>query len=164
MYQVQARYRFQNGNRDDYETGWSEPLIVEVTSDNPENNAPGAPSISGPNNGDVGVEYPYTFISNDPDDDDIYYWIIWGDGCPAVEWIGPYASGEEVTVSHSFLKSGKITISAQVRDVYEAESAWGSFDVEMPRARMKSNNLFGNFIYRLAHSFPMLRLLMFRLG
>jgi hypothetical protein len=163
MYQVQARYRFQNGDRDEYITGWSEPLIVEVTTEDPENNAPATPIISGPNNGNVGVEYPYTFTANDPDGDDIYYWIVWGDGCPAVEWIGPYASGEELTVSHSFLKSGKITISAQAKDVYEAESAWGSLDVEMPRARMKSNNFLGNFIYRFTQTLPILRLLLSRL-
>ncbi|MBU1941896.1 MAG: FG-GAP repeat protein, partial [Candidatus Thermoplasmatota archaeon] len=51
------------------------------------NQPPNTPTITGTTNGKAGVEYDYTFTTTDPDDDEVYYWITWGDGCPAVEWI-----------------------------------------------------------------------------
>ena len=62
----------------------------------------------------------------------IYYWIIWGDGCPAVEWIVPYASGEEIVLTHTFESQGMFSIRAKARDIHEAESDWGYLDVTMP--------------------------------
>ena len=44
------------------------------------NNPPEAPEINGPTNGNVGVEYDFTFHANDPDGDGVYYYIDWGDG------------------------------------------------------------------------------------
>jgi len=163
IYQVQARYRFQNGQRDEFETGWSEPLIIEVTTDNPTNYPPNIPTISGQTKGNMGVEYPYTIVSTDPEGDDVYYWIVWGDGCPVVEWIGPYSSGESVTVNHSFLKSGEITISAQTKDVYEAESEWGNLVVNMPRARTKFINPINSLFYRISNMFPIFKIFLQRL-
>ena len=159
MYQVQARYRFQNGDREEYETGWSEPLLVEVGLGDPDNTPPGVPDVSGTINGKVGTEYPYTFVSVDPEGDDVFYWVLWGDGCPAVEWIGPYSSGEEVTLSHAFLRAGKITITVQAKDVYDAEGDVGSLDVEMPRFRVSFNDVFSGFFYRLGQVFPVIKLL-----
>ena len=51
--------------------------------------APSAPQISGPASGKTGEEYDYTFMSIDPTDDDVFYYIVWGDG-EVEEWIGPY--------------------------------------------------------------------------
>ncbi|KAA0001587.1 MAG: hypothetical protein FE048_05275, partial [Thermoplasmata archaeon] len=50
------------------------------------NNPPDAPSIIGPTEGKIRTEYEYTFVATDPDGDDVYYWIQWGEGCPVVEW------------------------------------------------------------------------------
>ena len=120
------------------------------------NQQPNAPDILGPTNGDIGVEYPYNFMATDPDGDDIYYWILWGDGCPAVEWIGPYASGEQVILNHSFLRAGDITISAQAKDIYEAESDWGTLDINIPRTKTNHDST----IMRLFNMFPILRILL----
>jgi parallel beta-helix repeat protein len=45
------------------------------------------------------VRYYYNISAIDPDGDDIYYFIDWGDHS-LEEWIGPYPSGEVIKVSH----------------------------------------------------------------
>lgn len=122
-----------------------------------DNSPPNTPNIDGQTNGKAGTPYDYTFLTTDPDGDDIYYWIQWGDGCPAVEWIGPYASGELVTVSHTFESKGTFTISAKAKDIYNAESDWGTLDVTMPKSRPVSNTLFLRLLERFPHAFPILR-------
>jgi hypothetical protein len=119
------------------------------------NDAPLAPNINGQINGNVGVEYTYTFEATDPDGDDLYYWILWGDGCPAIEWIGPYESGTLVTQTHTFTTAGTFTISSQAKDEYDEEGAWGTLDVTMPRNKV-INQLFPMWI--LQH-FPLVRAL-----
>ena len=115
-------------------TTWTEEVDADMTfiTYGTDNTAPDAPLIDGQINGEAGQEYDYTFVATDPDGDDVYYWIQWGDGCPSVEWIGPYASGEVVTVSHAFELEGDFTISAKAKDVYGAEGDWGYLDVTMP--------------------------------
>ena len=90
---------------DSYAESSSGPVWNFTTVDEP-NEPPTAPVISGPTNGKAGVEYEYTFVTTDSNDDEIYLWINWGDGCPAVEWIGPYTSGEIITVDHTFENQG----------------------------------------------------------
>ncbi len=93
---------------------------------------PDIPEIDGPPEGTAGIEYDYTFVTTDPEGDNVFYWIVWGDGSPAIEWIGPYNSGEEVTLNHTFEEQGTYMISAKAKDVNEAESDWGYLEVEMP--------------------------------
>ena len=65
------------------------------------NDPPTAPDIDGPTSGSVGTEYDYTFVSTDPEEDDIYYYVDWGDNTNT-GWIGLYGSGEEITQSHTW--------------------------------------------------------------
>lgn len=87
--------------------------------------APGPypPEITGPSEGKVGVEYEYTVVTTDPGEQDVYYWLDWDDGS-VEEWIGPYASGEEVTVDHTWTEKGTYYIKAKAKNIYDAESAW----------------------------------------
>ena len=71
-------------------------------------------------NGKAGVTYNYSFSAIDPDVDAVYFWIEWGDGCPAVEWLGPHASGDIIVISHTFEEKGDYSISAKVKDEYDA--------------------------------------------
>ncbi len=135
------------------EGNWSEPFFINIS------HPPGTPIIAGPKNGDVGVEYPYTFVASDPDGDKVFFWIDWGDGSPAVEWLGPYLSGEVVTVNHAFLKAGKITITAQAKDVNQVKGDWGSFEVEMPRIKMLPKTPFIRLFYHFTNLIPILKIL-----
>jgi len=144
-YQVQARSRFQNGTININEwvtTGWSEPLLVIVTSEEPTNEAPNAPEISGPTSGKTGVEYDYTFVSTDPDGDDLYYVVNWGCCGTETHTYGPYSSGEEAIVNHSWQEQGTFTITVKAKDVYELEGPESTFTVTMPRSRDSGSNQF----------------------
>jgi hypothetical protein len=84
------------------------------------NNPPTAPTITGPLKGKVKVEYNFTFQSTDPEVNDVYYYIDWGDQTNT-GWIGPYASGEEITQSHTWSIKRTFNISARAKD-----SPWGN--------------------------------------
>lgn len=98
------------------------------------NMPPEAPVITGEQQGNAGDEYTYTFISDDPGDDEVFYWIDWGDDSPAVEWDGPYPSGQIVEINHVFEEKGDYIIRAKAKDVLGAESTWGTLSVTMPKS------------------------------
>ena len=87
------------------------------------NDPPDPPTITGPAIGGVGIEYEYTFVTTDPDDDKVYYYIEWGDG-DVEEWIGLYDSDEEVILGHTWSETGEYTIRAKAKDLYDIEGDW----------------------------------------
>jgi len=95
------------------------------------NRPPNAPTITGPTSGNPNVEYEYSFVTTDSDDNNVYYYIDWGDGYDS-SWLGPYGSSEEVTVGHKWSEKGTYTIRAKARDIHGAESGWGTLSVTMP--------------------------------
>jgi len=88
-----------------------------------ENNPPEAPIIDGPTIGATEIKYDFTFVTTDSDDDDVYYYIDWGDG-NYEDWIGPFGSGEEIIVNHSWLSENTYTILSKAKDIHDAESSW----------------------------------------
>ena len=100
--------------------------------------SPYPPTIDGPVTGKVGRKYTYTLQSSDPKDDDIFYYVDWGDG-KFEEWIGPYHSGEEVIVSHRWWEQGNYSIKVKVRDIYDIESGWATLEVSMPKTNLLKN-------------------------
>lgn len=123
------------------------------------NTPPAEPLIEGPTHARAGEEYDYEFSTTDDEEDVVYYWIIWGDDCPAVEWIGPYDSGEIVTLSHTFENQGTYKITAQARDFYGNESDIGELDVTMPKNKAVNFNLnLLNWLFeRFPFAFPVMR-------
>jgi len=110
------------------QTWWYSPIIhIKVVEPS---NPPEIPTIDGPLNGDAGVEYEYTFLSVDPENEDIKFYINWSDGNS--EWTNYYSSGEIVTISHTWDEEGTFTISAIAMDICGAVSDWGYLEVEMP--------------------------------
>ena len=95
---------------------------------------PNAPMINGPASGEIGIEYEYTFVSTDPNELDVFYYVSWGDG-DTEEWIGPYASSEEVTVKHTWNKEGLYTIMAMVLNTHDSISPWGTLSISMPKSK-----------------------------
>jgi PKD repeat protein len=111
-----------------------------------DNSPPVLPIISGPTSGIPGEEYRYTFTSVDPDGDDLYYWILWGDD-QIVEWNGPYQSGREVQFTHVYLSQGTYTISVKAKDTHEAESHWSYLHITMPKNKLCINPMLRIFVY-----------------
>jgi hypothetical protein len=101
---------------------WSESLKVRI-GDQP----PGKPTISGPISGKPGIEYNFTVAAIDPERDDVYYEIQWGDGTGVGVWFGPYDSGSEQTFSHTWVNMGTFTIRVRAKDVYDKYSDWKIF-------------------------------------
>jgi parallel beta-helix repeat protein len=115
------------------------------------NSPPNTPMISGPPRGKVGVEYEYTFVTTDPDYDEVWYYVDWGD-TPNRKWDGPYLSGEPITRTFRWSEQGDYTIRCKAKDALDAESNWGTLDVTMPRNKTSYNSL----LIRLLVKFPLL--------
>ena len=111
-------------------------------------NPPEKPIITGPRIGKVGVEYNYTFVTNDPDGDDISFYINWGDS-QIEKWIGPFESGKNVVVSHNWSSVGFYKIKAIAKDTCGALSDWGTFRVFMPRNKMVIISLLQNLFVKI---------------
>jgi hypothetical protein len=129
----------------------------------PNENAPDAPEITGPSNGKPGEELQYTFVTTDPNGDDVYYYIEWGDGTNT-GWIGPYSSGEGVTESHSWSSKGAYTISAKAKDTDENEGLSGTLTINIPRNKFVFSNFISRNIERISNIFPLLQKIFQQLG
>lgn len=91
---------------------------------------PDKPIISGPESGSVEIEYKFTFISTDYDDDDLYYFVDWGDNSNT-GWIGPYPSGQEIYIMNSWIIKGDYEITAKAKDINDVESEWSSKQIRI---------------------------------
>jgi hypothetical protein len=120
------------------------------------NNPPNKPIGSGPNNGKVGVPYSYNFILQDNDGDSMYLYIDWGDGNHE-GWIGPYNSGTNVEVNHTWNKKGTFIIRYKAKDQLDVESKVGMISVTIPRDKAVSDM----FLYQFLESFPRLHSLFY---
>ena len=123
------------------------------------NDPPQAPGIYGPSKGEPGTEYDFIFLSYDPEEEDIWYHIDWGDGT-FEDWIGPYTSGEEVIVSHTWDKNGWKSIEAMAKDEQGEESSKNSKSINIPRARHSYNSLLLRFLEQYFKVFPLLEQLL----
>jgi hypothetical protein len=93
--------------RDEYEveSEWSEPATITIV----ENEPPEKPIITGPKTGAPGVLLTFKVSAGDPEGHDVSYMVTWGDG-HYMPYQGPYASGQEVTFSHSWNEGGDYTV------------------------------------------------------
>ena len=118
------------------------------------NQPPNKPDINGPTSGKTGTSYNYTFISIDPGEDIVQFFIDWGDG--DTEWTEFVASGTPVTRSHIWNEKSTYEIKAKAKDTDDYESEWGTLTVSMPRSRLLTNSLFMRLLERLPNAFPIL--------
>jgi hypothetical protein len=88
--------------------------------------------------------------------------VAWGDG----HYV-PYSefklSGTNVTFSHSWSEGGDYTIIAKAKDHYGAKSPQSSFKLSITKNRAM-NTPFLNFLNTHLNLFPILRILLQRLG
>ncbi|MBU0497639.1 MAG: hypothetical protein KKC68_07540 [Candidatus Thermoplasmatota archaeon] len=108
------------------------PIWSFTTVDTP-NYSPSDPEITGKTRLKVNTEYDFTFQSVDDNGDDIFYYVDWGDGGNS-GWQGPYSSGESVVLSHTYTEKGSLTIQAKAKDVFDAQSDWGTLGISVPVA------------------------------
>jgi len=76
----------------------------------------------GPATGEIGIEYSFTFRTTDPQNNDVFYMIYWGDEMTG--WLGPFESGESIALNHTWTVIGDYTIKAKAKDTDSLESDW----------------------------------------
>jgi hypothetical protein len=135
--------------------GGNSTFIVMITILGQKNTPPSTPVITGPVSGKADTEYHYTVHASDPEEDEIYYLVQWGDSCPGIEWMGPYPSGEEIVVNKTWATRGEYIISAKARDIYDAESEWGKIEVHMNTGKT-TNSFFIQTQTMIKQKFPLL--------
>jgi len=87
------------------------------------NQPPSGGNISGPLYGRPGENCTFCISVADPDGDNVWCSWDWGDGSN-IEWLGPYASGVEICVTHAWSNEGIYTIRVKLKDDSGAESEW----------------------------------------
>lgn len=114
------------------------------------NQPPETPDIDGPTMGKPDVELEYTICSSDPEGNDIVYCFDWGDETGQI-CIGPYPSGEDVTISHTWLENGTYTITVKASDTLGDESGLATLKVRISTSRsyFRTNSNFFNIIHFL---------------
>jgi len=117
------------------------------------NHPPTAPDISGPTQGKVNIEYDFNFVSEDIDFDNVSYFVDWGDGLNT-SWIGPFISGNEIKLTHSWGAKGEYVIKAKAKDSNGAESNWTVYQVfKVPKIKpifsQVLNQIGGSFSFNI---------------
>ena len=102
---------------------------------------PNPPTITGPPSGKPGIEYEYTFVSTDPEEDKISYYIDWGDNTNT-GWTRTLPSGEYYNSSHTWSEEGNYTIKAKASDNYGFESSWETLTITMLKSKTMNTALF----------------------
>jgi hypothetical protein len=134
------------------DANWAIGAVVEGI-----NQPPNPPMITGALKGKVGALHNYHFTATDPEGDNVYYFIDWGDTSTS-GWLGPYSSGEEINDSHTWNKQGTYTLKAKVKDSFGAESDWATEKITMPLSYELSHLRFLDWLFeRFPHAFPILR-------
>ena len=120
-------------------------------------NPPATPVLTGPTSGVINQAYTLSVVTTEPDGEDVYYFIDWGDS-QANEWVGPHNSGATAEITHQWDKKGTYTIMAKAKDIHGIESGWGTMNVVMPTEYTFSFHAFLQHLMGMfPHIFPILR-------
>jgi hypothetical protein len=96
-----------------------------VTAFYGENNAPQTPTKpSGPEDGEINIDYTFATSSSDPNGDDISYGWDWNNDGIVDEWTDFYHSGEPVQTSHSWSILGTYTFKVKAKDTIGDQSSF----------------------------------------
>jgi hypothetical protein len=98
--------------------------------------------------------YNFTFNATDPDGDDVYYFIDWGDGTTS-GWYGSYLSGKEITKNHMWVKKGTYLVKAKAKDIYNQEGPWGTIQIPI-----QQRSILMKFLEQVSYAVPILRYLL----
>jgi hypothetical protein len=127
------------------------------------------PIIKGPTSGTIGITYEYTISYEDPEGDDVYFNIHWGGECIVAPLNGPFKSGEELKLKHTWCgcevpcESREFSINAQAIDENGDESNWATLKVYMQKNHAFKTT-FLNFLQSYPNLFPLIQRLFLRLG
>jgi hypothetical protein len=148
-YEVKVKARDTNNRVSD----WSDPMTVTIVDNLP----PDKPDMSAFPIGTTGNVFELTISADDFEGHDVLFYISWGDG--NIEyWFGPYASGEDAIIEHTYTEGGKYNIVAMAKDEYEQSGQQSQISVFIIKDRAIINPIFQKILER----FPILeRLILF---
>jgi thiol-disulfide isomerase/thioredoxin len=133
----------------------TEGPVWEFTTSLDPNPAPEPPTINGPTSGSPNKVYMFKFSAVDPNGDDVYFYIDWGDDTYD-EWIGPFDSGVEGSATHCWYEEGTFVIKAKAKDTHGAESDWTILEISMPVSHSRPFSFITTFLNRLIERFPII--------
>jgi len=137
------------GGLSDFSSALTVTIVVNIP--------PNSPNMIGPANGKVGEECEYRIITTDPNEDDVSYYVEWGDES-IEDWSEPYKSDENFTVGHIWNEKGNYTIRVKAKDIHGEESDWSTFEVSMPKNKQNTIMFFLKcFLDQHSEIFPILR-------
>ena len=120
IYDSMGEYTVSVSARDRVGDVGSDFITIDIILTHP----PQVPTInSGPNEIIVGQESEYKFSATDPDSDNVYIMVDWGDNSESI-WHGPYSSGQEISLKHIWQDDGSYNIKAKSKDIHDYESEW----------------------------------------
>jgi len=126
----------------------SDSLVITIIDNTP----PEVPQITGPAEGKPGKPYLFNIVTSDAQDQEIYYFIDWGDTTTS-DWLGPYVSDTEIHVTHTWTEKGTYTVKVKAKDSLDSESDWGTLIIVMP---MEYRFPVSTFLQHLFEKFPRL--------
>jgi hypothetical protein len=122
------------------------PIWMFTTEQGEDNYPPSTPIVKGKVLVNPYKDYDYTVRSTDPEGEQIYYRISWGDGF--TDWTGPFNSGEEAVFTHAWsTPMTPLIISVSAKDINGNKCAInGYLPIFCPRG---SNDIINRIISRL---------------
>ncbi|UCF13282.1 MAG: VCBS repeat-containing protein [Thermoplasmatales archaeon] len=112
---------YDNDGKIDFLTGGVQG-VVRLYINNFKQIPPLRPSIRQPTEFHPNRELEFGFTAHDVNDDDIYYYIDWGNG-KNTGWLGPYASGEGIDIGHIWRRPCSFVVSVKAKDD-DGEGDW----------------------------------------
>jgi PKD repeat protein len=76
---------------------------------------PGSPIVTGPTEGGINIDYQFTTVAVDPNEDRIRYKFEWGDGTTS-DWTDYNSSGQPVSEWHTYTDPGTYEIVVHAED------------------------------------------------
>ncbi len=119
-----------------------------------DNRPPNTPRLRGRRNADKTQTYRCMFRAVDPEGDDVYYYLNWGDTYWTgwwEGWIGPYKSGEWVTLENTWEAIGNYTIRVKAKDRYGAKSEFATLPVCVPHTLFRGIRLLDQLTDRILY-------------
>jgi hypothetical protein len=125
-----------------------------------DNDPPNKPTITGKTSGKTKRDYEYTITGMDPDGDELFVIVDWGDNTSTGP-LGPYDGSYNFTTVHSWEEQGDYVITAVARDLL----GWGpegTLEVTMPKNKPFSCRfpIIELLFNRFPNMFPVLRQIM----
>jgi hypothetical protein len=117
---------------------------------------PEPPEIEGPNNVKWNTQTNFKFSVNEPENEDVYLYIDWGDDS-IDEWIGPFEPNEDISIYHSWkwVDRGEIAIRAKAKDTDGYETDWATLEISI--SKNKSFDFIPKILLCLSEKFHFLQ-------